>query len=179
MTDAGGAAERAPLIDSDGNEEGSAADPNRLALVDWVWLLLHAGFAACDSLALYALLQRRFKGALFFGGHTQFLGNWSLCLSLTSHLLAIYATAAVEPTPNPYRFNIRRHDHREKTYYWQSMVLKLCHTPVLRVLTADAFPRVPFMRRRLQARSSFSPRSPCSVSPSCYSSGRTSLYVST
>jgi len=38
--------------------------------------------AGCDGLALRALLQRRFKGALFFGGHSQFLGNWSLFLSL-------------------------------------------------------------------------------------------------
>jgi len=38
--------------------------------------------AGCDGLALHALLQRRFKGALFFGGHSQFLGNWSLFLSL-------------------------------------------------------------------------------------------------
>jgi len=123
MSADGAPAERAPLIGSDpGDADMGTADPNRLTLVDWAWLLVHAGCAGCDGLALQALLHRRFKGSLFFGGHTQFLGNWSLGLSLASHLLAMYAAAAVEPVPNPYRFNIRRHDHRERVYYWQSMV---------------------------------------------------------
>jgi hypothetical protein len=77
------AEQSAPLVERDEDEDGEDRDdPNRLSSMDCVWLVLHAGFAAFDLLALRALLQRRFKGALFFGGHTQFLGNWSLCLSL-------------------------------------------------------------------------------------------------
>ena len=72
-------AERAPLID---DEEENAPDPNRLTFVDYAWLVLHLACVSCDGLALRDLLQRRFKGALFFGGHTQFLGNWCLCLSI-------------------------------------------------------------------------------------------------
>jgi len=119
--------------------------------------------AGCDGLALRALLQRRFKGALFFGGHSQFLGNWSLFLSLgpsrtprpnklcpssprpppmlltlsgpfcatpfltgvsikptASNALGIYTTLAIEPAPKV--FSIRKHNHRDKAYYWQAML---------------------------------------------------------
>ncbi len=160
-------AERSPLIDSD--DAGAAdmgADPNRLALVDWAWLLVHAGCAGCDGLALQALLHRRFKGALFFGGHTQFLGNWSLGLSLASHLVAIYAAAAVEPVPNPYKFNIRRHDHRERVYYWQSMVSPppLFLRAALRGLALLMVLRTPCRLPRHLARLSSFPPSPCSAS---------------
>jgi hypothetical protein len=77
-------ADRAPLIDLDAEEE-AGADPNILSWLDWAWLWLHLAGASGDALAMRALLRRRFKGALFFGGHTQFLGNWSLCLSIGTH----------------------------------------------------------------------------------------------
>ena len=107
--------ERAPLLD-DAEDETEAGDPNRLTGIDGAWLVLQGTCAVLDALALRALLQRRFKGALFFGGHTQLLGNWSLCLSFASHAVTIYAALAIEPAPKTY--NMRRHVHREKTYLW-------------------------------------------------------------
>ena len=84
-----GAGEQAPLL-SEEDVDDTSSDPNMLTWADWVWIGVHLAFCLCDGLSLHALLQRRFKGALFFGGHTQFLGNWSLCLSLASHVVAIY-----------------------------------------------------------------------------------------
>eukprot|EP00802_Teleaulax_amphioxeia_P024318 Tamp_24999.p1 GENE.Tamp_24999~~Tamp_24999.p1 ORF type:complete len:293 (+),score=50.33 Tamp_24999:46-879(+) len=112
-------AERAPLIDGDDEDDAAGADPNRLSWLDVAWLVLHAAGASCDGLALRALLRRRFKGALFFGGHTQFLGNWCLCLSIASHALAIYSALAISPAPKVY--NIRRHEHRDRIYHWQAL----------------------------------------------------------
>ena len=100
-------ADRAPLIDLDAEEE-AGADPNRLSWLDCAWLVLHLAGASGDALALRALLSRRFKGALFFGGHTQFLGNWSLCLSIGTrgHYCpaprAPHTTQRPRPAPAPF-----------------------------------------------------------------------------
>ena len=100
-------ADRAPLIDLDAEEE-AGADPNRLSWLDWAWLVLHLAGASGDALALRALLRRRFKGALFFGGHTQFLGNWSLCLSIGTRgrccpePRAPYTAQRPRPAPAPF-----------------------------------------------------------------------------
>ena len=90
MSEEVGGGEQAPLLSSEEDVDDTSSDPNMLTWADWVWIGVHVVFFLCDGLSLHALLQRRFKGALFFGGHTQFLGNWSLCLSLASHVVAIY-----------------------------------------------------------------------------------------
>jgi len=96
-------AERAPLIDGDDEDDAAGADPNRLSWLDVAWLVLHAAGASCDGLALRALLRRRFKGALFFGGHTQFLGNWCLCLSIGTAMPRPRRAAPRAPRPSPRR----------------------------------------------------------------------------
>eukprot|EP00961_Rhodomonas_salina_P210955 2848763-Rhodomonas_salina.1 len=71
-----------------------------------------------DCMAMNASLHRKHKGAYLFGGHTQFLGNWSLVLSMAGHVMFLWAMLFVEPFPDPYRYVHVERQRRESVYRW-------------------------------------------------------------
>ena len=99
-------------------KEESWSKRNALRLVDIFWLFFHFSTLAMDFLALKASLLQRHRTAYLFGGVTQFLGNWNMCLSIAGHMLTISAMLFVEPFPNPSRYVHSERQRRESIYHW-------------------------------------------------------------